>query len=145
MKHVKLIALALLATAAVSAQDLMKGQVPVNLHNSFTQAYPEATDVEWEMEGVNYKVEFDLEKMDHEILYSKTGSVIKSELEIPKAEIPIAVAATLQSKYPKYKIDEVEMTQENGNKTYEVELEKLLSKDKKLVIAEDGTFIKENK
>lgn len=145
MKNLKIVALALLATAAVSAQDLKLDQVPANLNNSFTQAYPSATNVEWEMEGTNYKVEFDLGKMDNEVWYSKTGSIVKTELEITKTDIPAAVAATVQSKYPKYKIDEVEMTEENGKKTYEVELEKWFSKEKKLVIAENGTFIKESK
>ncbi|WP_432411728.1 PepSY-like domain-containing protein [Rasiella sp. SM2506] len=143
MKNLKTITLALLATAAVSAQDVKTNQVPANLNNNFAQAYPNATNVEWEMEEMNYKVEFDLGKMDHEVWYSKTGSIVKTEFEILKTDVPAAVAATVQSKYPKYKIDEIEMTEENGKKTYEVELEKWFGKDKKLVIAEDGTFISE--
>ncbi|WP_419212072.1 PepSY-like domain-containing protein [Maribacter sp. X9] len=143
MRNLAIAALALFASATVSAQDLMTSQVPTNLNTTFQKAYPNATDVEWEMEGENYKVEFDMGQMDNEIWYSKDGNTIKTEMEITENELPAAVKKTAQIKYPKYKIDEVEMTEENGQKTYEVELEKWFEKDRSLVIAEDGTLINE--
>ena len=143
MKKLRLSAVALIVTATVSAQDLMTDQVPTTLNRSFQETYPNATDVEWEMEGGNYKVEFDMDKMDNEIWYSKDGNILKAEMEMTERDLPTAVKTTAKTKYPKYKIDEVEMTEENGQKTYEVELEKWFQKDKKLIIAEDGTFISE--
>ncbi|HEA29396.1 MAG TPA: hypothetical protein ENH91_05295 [Leeuwenhoekiella sp.] len=143
MKKLKLSLVALIVTATVSAQDLVIDQVPTTLNTNFQKAYPSATDVEWEMEGGNYKVEFDMDKMDNEIWYSKDGNIVRTEMEMTEKDLPAAVKKTAQSKYPKYDIDEVEMTEENGQKTYEVELEKWFQKDRKLIIAEDGTFISE--
>lgn len=143
MKNLKIAAIVLFATATVSAQDLMTSQVPTNLNTNFQKAYPNATDVEWEMEGENYKVEFDMGKMDNEIWYSIDGNTIKTEMEITENDLPSAVKNTVQSKYPDYKIDEVEMTEENGKKTYEVELEKWFQEDRKLMISENGDLISE--
>lgn len=145
MKNVKIIALALFATAAVSAQDLATNQIPANLNATFQKGYLNATDVEWEMDGANYKVEFELNNMENEIWYSKDGSILKQEKELHKTELPSAVSMTIQSKYSNYKIDEIEMTEENGVKTYEVELEKWFSKDKKMMIAENGDILSESK
>lgn len=143
MKNLKIAAILLLTAASANAQDLMTSQVPTDLNTSFQKAYPNATDVEWEMEGENYKVEFDMGKMDNEIWYSKDGNTIKTEMEITENDLPAAAKNTAQSKYPDYKIDEVEMTEENGKKTYEVELEKWFQEDIKLVISENGTLISE--
>ncbi len=143
MKNLKLTALALFTAATLSAQDAVKNQIPANLSTNFQKAYPNATEVEWDLEGENYKVEFDQDNMETEIWYSKSGAIVKTEMEITENELPAAVKKTVQSKYPKYKIDEVEITEENGKKTYEVELEKWFEADIKAVIAEDGTFINE--
>lgn len=145
MKNLKIAALALFATAAVSAQDMATNQIPANLNSSFQQAYPNATDIEWEMDGMNYKVEFELDKMDNEIWYSKEGKVVKSEMEVTENDLPSAVSSAIKEKYSDYSVDEVEVTEMDGKKTYEVELEKWFSDDVKLVIAEDGTILRTGK
>lgn len=143
MKNLKIAAFALFTTAAVSAQDLMTDQIPANLIATFQKAHPSATDAEWEMDNETYKVEFDIADMENEIWYSKDGNILKTEMEISENDLPIAVKKTVQSKYPNYNIDEVEVNEENGKKMYEVELEKWFQKDRKLIIAENGTFISE--
>ncbi|WP_203296264.1 PepSY-like domain-containing protein [Luteirhabdus pelagi] len=143
MKNLKIAVLALFATATVSAQDVMTNQIPQSIMDNFQKTYPNATDVEWEMDGMNYQVEFDLENMDNEIWYSKDGNIVKSEMETTENELPSAVASTIKSKYGKYKIDEVEVTEENGKKTYEVELDKWFAKDKKVILAENGNVLSE--
>lgn len=145
MKNLKIAVVALFATAAVSAQDLAKNQVPTNLNESFQKAYPNATDVEWEMDGMNYKVEFDMNKMENEVWYSKEGNIIKSEMELTEKDLPGAIATAVKNKYPEYSIDEVEVTEVDGKKTYEVELEKWFSEDIKLFFSEDGSILKTGK
>ena len=145
MENLKMAAFALFATAAVTAQDLQQNQIPESLNTAFQQDYPQATDVEWEMDGMNYKVEFDLGKMDNEIYFTTDGNVLKSEMEMAEKDLPAAVAGTVKNKYPKYKVDEIEVTEENGVRTYEVELEKWFSDDIKLLLSEDGTLISEVK
>lgn len=145
MRNLKIAVFVLFATAAVSAQDLTMDQIPANINANFQQSYPMATEVEWEKDGQHYKVEFDIHKMEKEIWYLKTGDILKTEREITKNELPDAVLATAQNLHPEYKIDEVELTEENGKKIYEVELDKWFSDDIKLLIAEDGSLLTNNK
>lgn len=139
----KIAALALFGVVAVQAQDLTMQEVPANLNESFQKAYPQATDVEWEKEGTTYKVEFDANRMEHEIWYSENGNIVKTEKELAIADLPAAVTTALKTNYSKHKIDEVEMTEENGKKIYEVELEKMFSKDIKLFMLDDGSIVEE--
>lgn len=139
----KIAALALFGVVAVQAQDLTMQEVPANLNESFQKLYPEATDVEWEKEGATYKVEFDTNQMEHEIWYSENGTLVKTEKELAITELPAAIASALKSNYSKYKIDEVEMTEENGKKIYEIELEKMFSKDITIFMTDNGSVVEE--
>jgi len=141
MKNLKIAAIALLATASITAQDIENDKVPTSLNSSFQKAYPNASDIEWEKDGVNFKVEFDQDNMENEIWYSNTGEILKTEKEVTLEDLPSAVISTIKNKYPKYDIDEVELIEAKGNKTYEVELEKWFSEDVKLLIAEDGSIL----
>lgn len=124
MKTLKIFAIALCATSVTMAQDLNLSDVPDNMKDAFNKAYNKATDVEWEKEMDNYKVEFDLDNRDHEVWYSASGTVLNKEQEITEAELPQAVRDALKSKYAGYRVDDVEMIWQNNATTYEVELEK---------------------
>lgn len=143
MKNLKIAALALFATAAVSAQDLRMDEVPTNLADSFQKEYPNASDVEWEMEGMNYNVEFDVDRLEHEIWYSKDGKIVKMEQELDNKNLPNMITKLIDSKYSAYKIDSVEMTEKDGKKTYEVELDKGWTEEKTLIVDENGKVINE--
>jgi hypothetical protein len=99
MKSLKIAALALFATAAVNAQDLQMNEVPSNLRDSFHKEHPIAADVEWEMEGMNYKVEFDVDRMEHEVWYSKDGETVRREQELSKKDLPSSITDMIESKY----------------------------------------------
>jgi len=118
-------------------------EVPSNLTDSFQKENPNATDVEWEMEGMNYKVEFDVDRMEHEIWYSKDGETVRREQELSKKDLPSSITDMIESKYSEYKIDSVEMTEKDGKKTYEVELEKGWTEEKTLILDETGKVINE--
>jgi len=135
--------LALLGTAAVSAQDMNVNDVPSDLRTSFERAYPNAKDVEWEMEGENYKVEFEIEREDHEIWYSSEGNTAKMEKEISDSDLPQPIQSAITSSYDGYTIDEIDMIEENGGATYEVELEKSGDDDKKVIFDADGKVLNE--
>ncbi|WP_189702635.1 PepSY-like domain-containing protein [Subsaximicrobium wynnwilliamsii] len=145
MRSLKLATLAIFATAAMSAQDLKMDEVPSNLADTFKKEYPQATDVEWEMDMANYKVEFDVNRMEHELWYSKEGKVMKSEMELTETDLPAAIASVLKSKYADYKVDSVEVTEENGAKTYEVDLEKGWNEELDLVFSANGEVLSEMK
>ncbi|WP_325452451.1 PepSY-like domain-containing protein [Gelidibacter sp.] len=141
MKNLKIAALLLFATAAVSAQDLKTDEVPQNLQSIFNSSYTNVTDVEWEKKGDHFKVEFEINKMDHDVWYDAEGKIIKSKIEISEAELPSAVASAVKTKYADYKIDSVEVREEAGKKTYEVEIEKGWSKERKLIVDASGSLL----
>ncbi|WP_431134144.1 PepSY-like domain-containing protein [Psychroserpens mesophilus] len=145
MKTLKITALALFATAMVTAQDLDMHEVPTELSETFQNEYRNAMDVEWEKEGANYKVEFDVNDMEHEIWYTNDGTKVKSEMEITKADVPNAITKAIKHNYADYKIDSVEMTEMNGKKTYEVELEKGWFKDMDVVFDANGSVLSSDK
>ena len=141
MKNLKIAALLLFATATVSAQDLKIDEVPNHLKTIFNEAYTNVTDVEWEKKGEHYKVEFEINKMDHDIWYDAQGKVVKSKIEIPANEMPSGVATAISTKYPDYKIDSVEVHEKDGVKTYEVEIEKGWSQERKLILEASGNIL----
>lgn len=141
MKKLRIAALLLFATAAVSAQDLRTNEVPANLQSTFTKSFTNVKDVEWEKKGDVYKVEFEINRMDHDIWYDAQGNVIKSKIEISESELPSAVASAVKTKYADYKIDSVEVLEEGGKKTYKVEIEKGWTKERKLVLDVSGEIL----
>lgn len=141
LKSIKIAVLAIFATATMGAQDLKNVDVPSNIMEKFQKTYTNVKDVEWKVSGGNYKVEFDLNKMEHEIWYDKSGNVVRSEQDIHEKDLPSAIVAVIKNKYSEYKIDDIEMSESNGKITYEVELEKSSSKDLKVVFAADGTIL----
>jgi len=145
MKHFSLAMMALLGTAAVSAQDLNPADVPSDVTSSFEQAHPNATDVEWEMEGDSYKVEFEIDGKDQEIWYAADGQTNKMEKDLREDELPEAIVSAISSNFAGYKIDSIEMTEQNGTATYEVELEKGWDEEIKVIFDADGKVLSERK
>lgn len=141
MKNLKIAALLLIATATVSAQDLKISEVPVNLKTTFSKAYTNVTDVEWEKKGDHFKVEFEINNLDHDIWYNAQGDVIKSKIEILENELPSVVATAVKTKYPDYKIDSVEVHEKDGATSYEVEIEKGWTMERKLILDVSGKIL----
>ncbi|MDN3492025.1 PepSY-like domain-containing protein [Winogradskyella bathintestinalis] len=141
MKTLKITTLAIFATIAMNAQDLKMNEVPSNLMTNFQNTYKTASDVEWEKEGMNYKVEFDMKKVEHEIWYTKDGNVVKSEMEVTERDLPAAISTAIKNDYAGYKIDGIEVTEMENKKTYEVELEKGWTKEMKVIFDANGKVL----
>src|SRR5680860_1214656 len=134
---------ALLGVATVSAQDMNPKDVPTDLKTAFEQSYPNATDVEWEMEGDSDKVECEIDREDGEIWYAADGKTAKTEREITEKDLPRNIRSAISDRYAGYKVDSIEMTEEGGSATYEVELEKGWDDEKQVVFDADGKVLSE--
>lgn len=143
MKTLRISMIALLSATALTAQDLNMEEVPAELMAKFQQEYPNATDVEWEKEGDAYEVEFDHEGEEHEVWYSADGKSPRSERDISEDDLPEAVRSAISTNFEGYKVDSVKITEEDGNTTYEVELEKGWTEEKDVVFDADGNVISE--
>lgn len=142
MKRISIAVLALIATATVGAQDLDTDEVPQSFTEGLMESYPNATDIEWEKKGTDYKVEFDVDRMEHEIWFSKNGERVRVQKNITKSKMPKALADVINEKYSDYTIDSVESTEKDGQTTYEVELEKGWTDELKVTFSTDGKVLK---
>ncbi len=108
----------------VCGQDIPQGQVPSLVVNSFQQAFPKAFDVEWEMDGEMYKVDFEtgLLGTDHDAWYDKTGKLVRHKEEISKSDLPQSVLTKINAGFSGYHVDDVKKNTESGKVTYTLEL-----------------------
>jgi len=141
MKTLKIATVMALASLSVNAQGLSTDKVPTKVMANFQKNYPQAKDIEWEMKGNYFQVEFDLGRYDHEISYDNTGKVVKVEKEINPTELPSNITSVIKQKYPDYKIDQAEMRQADNKTSYKVEIEQGWFKERNLVLDSNGKLI----
>lgn len=125
MKRVFLIgAFALLFINIASAQDISQSQVPSLVVNNFQQAFPKALDVEWELDGENYKVEFEtgVTGKDHNTWYDKTGKLLRHKEEISKSDLPQKVLTKINTEFKSYRVIDVNKITEGDKVTYTLKL-----------------------
>ncbi|WP_339875529.1 PepSY-like domain-containing protein [uncultured Algoriphagus sp.] len=124
-KQITLIATVLsLISTATFAQDIHASEVPSVVSNNFKKQFPKATDIEWELDGENFNVDFEIGwGTDHEIWYDAAGNILKHEEEISKGNLPNEVTSKINTEFKDLSIDGVKKITEGKQVTYEVELE----------------------
>lgn len=142
-RNIITVAFTLLGAFSIFAQDMNPDNVPSNLKQNFQKSFPQATDVEWEMDGQSYKVEFDMNRNEHEIWYATDGTATRTEQELTEAELPQTIKTAISGNYAGYKVDSIEKTTVNGSSTYEVELEKGWNNEKDVIFNESGKVLSE--
>ncbi|WP_299156062.1 PepSY-like domain-containing protein [uncultured Christiangramia sp.] len=140
MKSLKIAGLTVLMTLSANAQELNNEDVPLNLKSQFEKEYPNASEIEWEIENGLINVEFDSEGKEQEIWFDEAGNIIKTEREIDEKELPDAIKSKIKNSYSEFNIDDIEMKKENDKITYEIELKKGWTK-KILRFEESGAII----
>ncbi len=124
-------------TLTSNAQDIPKSQVPSVVLNAFQSKFANATDVEWELKGDDYKAEFEIGKRDHDVWIDKSGNIKKHKEDFPKSELPAAIKQKLQSDFPNYKIDDADKVEMEGKVFYQIELEGN-NEERKILLNADG-------
>lgn len=126
----------------VSAQDLHPSQVPSIIINNFQKSFPKAFDVEWELDGMYYKVEFEtgLLGTDHDAWYDQTGKLIRHKEEIAKSDLPQKVQSKINSTFSGYRIDDVEKITEGNKVSYTFEL-KSWKEEWKVAMDSEGNIL----
>lgn len=127
---------------AAQAQDIPQSQVPSVIVNKFNKQFPKATDVEWEMDGSLYNVEFEIGwNIDHEVWYNAEGKVVRHKEDITKRELPKAVIDRIKTDFKGYSIDDLERISDNGKVVYKMELDALTLQDFDVVIDPEGQVL----
>lgn len=139
MKYTLILIFGLLFSSMGVAQDLLVQDVPAVVLNSFNQAFPKASDVEWEMKGENYNVEFDIGRRDHEVWLDSKGTIIKHKEELRARDLPADIAKRIKENNAGYRIDDVDKIVEGNQTYYKVELENA-NIDKTIVVDQNGAL-----
>lgn len=122
-------------------QDIPQSQVPSVIVNNFQQAFPKAYDVEWELKGETYKVEFETGSgSDHDAWYDKTGKLIRHKEEISKSDLPQKVLDKIAAEFSGYRADDVKKITEGKKTIYTLEL-KTLTEEWKVTFDSNGTIL----
>lgn len=124
MKILKITLLALFVTTIMTAQKVVKTEVPVSFTEGLLKAYPTATDIKWERNNDNYKVEFEVGDLERTIHFNKNGDTIRIESEMVKTALPEVLAKAIQKDYSDYTLESVHSITKNNITTYDVVLHK---------------------
>ncbi|MGE6395849.1 PepSY-like domain-containing protein [Chryseobacterium scophthalmum] len=131
-----------LSITNISAQDIRQSEVPSVILNHFQKSFPKAADIDWEIKGNYYEVEFETGFLgdDHKILYSRDGKLVRHEEEISKSNLPKTVLASITRSFNGYRTDDIKKITEGGKVIYNVEL-KNYSQEWKVVFDAQGRIL----
>ena len=118
---------------------------PPSLSEKFNKDFPKARDVDWEKSGVLYEVDFEIGwigKTDYKAYYDLEGNLVMYREEISNSSLPAIVKNAALTKYPNYRIDDIDKIVAGKDTLYKVSLEKG-DMDVKLVLTHDGTTVNE--
>ncbi|WP_162428391.1 PepSY-like domain-containing protein [Pontibacter pudoricolor] len=122
---------------AVNAQDVATKDVPSTVAAALTQKFANATDLDWEMNGTNYEADFDVNRVDHNVLIDPSGKILMTKRDIQKKDLPQAVSSAISQNHKGLRLDDMEVLEIDGTTYYQVELDDKAG-DKKLVFTADG-------
>ncbi len=95
-------------------------KVPQAVKTALAKAYPNATDVDWELEDGKYEAEIEMEgDKEMSVLFDASGALLETEVELAFSELPQAVQAALKGKKVK---ETAKITDAKGVVTYEAEM-----------------------
>lgn len=141
MKKIAIVVLCLGFTAA-KAQELKEADVPAKVKEAFAKKYAGSKAQEWEKEGSDYEVGFNLNKVESSAVFTADGTFKELEQEIKLMELPKSASDYCAKNYVGYKLTEAEkITDAAGKIMFEAEMEK--GKEHFDVMFDDkGSFIK---
>jgi hypothetical protein len=115
--------------------------IPENVLKTFNQNYPEAKNVEWEMEGNNYEAVYTENNLERSIVYNKEGVIILTESQINITDLSDNIKNYINENYPASEIEKAEKEDSNEGIFFEVEVK---NDDEKVVLVFDsnGNFLK---
>ena len=150
MKRMNVLLLSLMLCSAMMAagcdnsigvdDDIPQSYVPQAVMQSFNDKYP-GSKATWEMERGMLKAEFRKDRRDVDAWFDNNGKWVRSETDLVARDLPNSIKTMLESTYPGYHIDDIDLIETPTEKYYLVELEKRGSMDIKVKVTEDGKII----
>ena len=125
-----------------NAQEVKEAEVPAKVKDAFAKKYAGSKAKEWEKEGADYEVEFNLNKVESSAVFTAEGTFKELEQEIKLTELPKSASDYCTKNYAGWKLAEAaKITDASGKVMFEAEMEK--GKEHFDVMFDDkGTFVK---
>lgn len=117
-----IIGMALVATSCHS-RDIAPDKVPSVVHNLLEMKYPLAQNIEWEKHEDFYEAEFkENDSTDISVRINEAGKLLMQKKDVSPAELSADIMKTLQERFKKYSVEDVERIEKDGIVYYQVEL-----------------------
>lgn len=114
----------MLGVVLAYGQDIPQAQVPSVVLNAFKKEFPKASDIEWELKGDAYQVEFEIGFTDHELMLDNTGKILKHKQDINQSDLPQTVASAIAKDFAGFRLSDISKTIADGNATFKLDLKK---------------------
>ena len=121
------LALVLVSLTALACEKYEDGRPPKVVREHFAKMYPEAKDVEWEVEKGYWKVSFEtgtgVSRVESDAWYEDNGTWVRTETETSPSSLPEEIKTILNtSEYASAMIDDVKFVQTPEGDFYQFEL-----------------------
>lgn len=128
----------------IFAQDIQQKNVPAVVLNAFQIKFPNASDIDWRLEKGNYRIKFEVNNKDNELLLDDRGNVLNHYQDLWGSEVPEIVLRTLKSKVAFFDLNDADLIREGNEIYYEINFE-ISGKDHDFWIDKDGKLLKYRK
>jgi hypothetical protein len=119
-------------------QKVKQGDVPAEVKQAFQKNFIQVKEVKWEKEDGKFEVNFEQGKHEMSAVFTSSGVLEETEMEIKVNELPSAITTYISSNYKGAKVKEAaKITKANGVVNYEAEV-----KGSDLIFDINGKFIK---
>lgn len=125
------------------AQDVKEKDVPATIQSNFKTGFPNAKDVEWKLKDGKYKVEFEVNGLDHFAKYGADGKLLARGMKIRTSELPNAVTTAIKGSYAARMIDDAYRVDKDGSAFYLIKLKG--DPETKVLYTADGQVAKMDK
>jgi hypothetical protein len=145
MNKTVVLLLVLVFVVSVSAQNEDDNKTPETVITAFKTAHPDAHDISWDKEGMNYEAEYRENGNDCSVIIDQNGNILETETEIDISELPSGVIKYISDNYAGYTLsDASKIVDVKGNVKYEAEIKNgKTSKD--VMFDQNGSPLKHEK
>ncbi len=141
MKHFFLVLAITVFFNNVFSKTLNEKNVPVAVKAAFHRAHPNNFDISWTQQGSDYKVEYDINKVDMSNTYEASGKLVNSESDIEIWTLPAVILKYVKINYNQTSVNQAfKIRDSSGVITYKADIN-----GKSLFFDLAGDFIKEVK
>lgn len=142
MNKIVVLLLVLVFAVSVSAQHDDDNKAPENVIKAFQTVHPDAQDVSWDKEGLNYEADFQENGNYYSVVIDKDGNILETESEISISELPSGVIKYISDNYKGYTLSDASKIVDNkGSVKFEAEIKNAKS-SKDLIFDQNGNLLR---